>query len=40
MALFWAGIIMFGGSIVQGTIGFALAMISIPLLVEAGYSLS
>ncbi len=31
---------MFGGSIVQGTIGFALGMIAVPLLVEAGYSLS
>ena len=40
MSLLLAGIIMFGGSIVQGTIGFALSMISIPLLVEAGYSLS
>ena len=40
MALIWAGIILFGGSIVQGTIGFALGMIAVPLLVEAGYSLS
>ena len=40
MPLFMAGIIMFAGSIVQGTIGFALSMISIPLLVEAGFSLS
>ena len=31
---------MFGGSIVQGAIGFALGMIAVPLLVEAGYSLS
>ena len=31
---------MFGGSIVQGTIGFALGMIAVPLLVEAGFSLS
>ena len=28
MSLLLAGIIMFGGSIVQGTIGFALSMIS------------
>ena len=40
MALFWAGLIMFAGSIVQGAIGFALGMIAVPLLVEAGYSLS
>ena len=40
MALILAGIIMFGGSIVQGTIGFALGMIAVPLLVEAGFSLS
>ena len=40
MALLLAGIILFGGSIVQGTIGFALGMIAVPLLVEAGYSLS
>lgn len=35
-----AGIIMFGGSIVQGAIGFALGMVAAPLLVEAGFSLS
>lgn len=40
MPLVWAGIIMFGGSLVQGTIGFALGMIATPLLVEAGFSLS
>ncbi|MCY4465829.1 MAG: TSUP family transporter [Chloroflexi bacterium] len=40
MALLFAGIILFGGSIVQGAIGFALGMIAVPLLVEAGYSLS
>ena len=40
MPLLLAGIIMFGGSIVQGTIGFALGMIAVPLLVEAGFSLS
>ena len=40
LALLLAGIILFGGSIVQGTIGFALGMIAVPLLVEAGYSLS
>ena len=31
---------MFWGSVVQGTIGFALGMIAVPLLVEAGFSLS
>ncbi|MCY4064252.1 MAG: sulfite exporter TauE/SafE family protein [Chloroflexi bacterium] len=40
MPLIWAGIIMFGGSLVQGAIGFALGMIAVPLLVEAGFSLS
>ena len=40
MLLAVAGIIMFGGSIVQGTIGFALVMIAVPLLIEAGFSLS
>ena len=35
-----AGLIMFGGSIVQGAIGFALGMIAVPLLVEAGFSLA
>ena len=40
MSLLAAGIIMFGGSIVQGAIGFALGMIAVPLLVEAGFSLS
>ncbi len=40
MALLLAGLIMFGGSVVQGAIGFALGMIAVPLLVEAGYSLS
>ena len=40
MPLILAGIIMFGGSLVQGAIGFALGMIAVPLLVEAGFSLS
>ncbi len=40
MSLLLAGIIMFGGSIAQGAIGFALGMIAVPLLVEAGFSLS
>ena len=40
MLLLAAGVIMFGGSIVQGAIGFALGMIAVPLLVEAGFSLS
>lgn len=40
MPLVWAGIIMFGGSVVQGALGFALGMIALPLLVEAGFSLS
>lgn len=40
MSLLLAGIIMFSGSIVQGTIGFALGMIAVPLLFEAGFSLS
>lgn len=40
MALILAGIIMFGGSLVQGAIGFALGLIAAPLLVEAGFSLS
>ena len=40
MPLLLAGVIMFGGSIVQGAIGFALGMIAVPLLVEAGFSLS
>lgn len=40
MSLLLAGVIMFGGSIVQGAIGFALGMIAVPLLVEAGFSLS
>lgn len=35
-----AALIMFFGSIVQGAIGFALGMIAVPLLVEAGYSLA
>ncbi len=38
--LFAAGIIMFLGSLAQGAIGFALGMIAVPLLVEAGFSLS
>ena len=40
MSLLLAGIILLGGSIVQGAIGFALGMIAVPLLVEAGFSLS
>lgn len=40
MPLILAGIIMFGGSLVQGAIGFALGMIAVPLLVEAGFSLA
>ena len=40
MPLIWAGLIMFVGSLAQGTIGFALGMIAVPLLVEAGFSLS
>ena len=40
MPLILAGIVMFFGSVVQGAIGFALGMIAVPLLVEAGYSLS
>ena len=40
MALIWAGIIMFFGSLAQGAIGFALGLIAVPLLVEAGFSLS
>lgn len=40
MPLVWAGIIMLFGSAVQGAIGFALGMIAVPLLVDAGFSLS
>lgn len=40
MPLVWAGFVMFFGSLVQGAIGFALGMIALPLLVEAGFSLS
>lgn len=40
MALLLAGVIMFGGSIVQGALGFALGLIAVPLLVETGFSLS
>ena len=40
MMLLAASVIMFGGSVVQGAIGFALGMIAVPLLVEAGFSLS
>ncbi len=40
MSLLMAAPIMFFGSIVQGAIGFALGMIAVPLLVEAGFSLS
>ena len=40
MPLIWAGVIMFFGSLAQGAIGFALGLIAVPLLVEAGFSLS
>ncbi len=40
MSIVLAGVILFFGSIVQGAIGFALGMIAVPLLVEAGFSLS
>ena len=40
MPLILAGFILFFGSIVQGAIGFALGMIAMPLLIEAGFSLS
>ena len=40
MLLLAAGAIMFAGSVVQGAIGFALGMIAVPLLVEAGFSLA
>ena len=40
MPLILAGFILFLGSIVQGAIGFALGMIAVPLLVDAGFSLS
>ena len=40
MSIVLAGIILFFGSVVQGAIGFALGMIAMPLLVEAGFSLS
>lgn len=40
MSLILVGIILFGGSVVQGAIGFAMGMIAMPLLVEAGFSLS
>ncbi|MCY4018079.1 MAG: sulfite exporter TauE/SafE family protein [Chloroflexi bacterium] len=40
MPLILAGLIMLFGSFVQGALGFALGMIAVPLLVDAGYSLS
>lgn len=40
MPLVLAGFILLFGSFVQGAIGFALGMIAVPLLVDAGYSLS
>ncbi len=40
MPLILAGLILLFGSFVQGAIGFALGMIAVPLLVDAGYSLS
>ncbi len=40
MPLILAGFILFFGSIVQGAIGFTLGMIAMPLLIEAGFSLS
>ena len=40
MPLILAGVILCVGSIVQGAIGFALGMIAMPLLIEAGFSLS
>lgn len=40
MPLILAGLILLFGSVVQGAIGFALGMIAVPLLVDAGYSLS
>ncbi len=40
MSLILAGGIMFAGSLVQGSIGFGLGMIAVPLLVEADFSLS
>ena len=38
MALLMAGIILLFGSVVQGAIGFALGMIAVPLLIDAGFS--
>lgn len=40
MPLIFAGFILLFGSFVQGAIGFALGMIAVPLLVDAGFSLS
>ena len=40
MALILAGIILMFGSVVQGAIGFGLGMIALPLLLDAGFSLS
>lgn len=40
MTLILASLILLFGSFVQGAIGFALGMIAVPLLVDAGYSLS
>ena len=38
MPLLLAGGILLFGSVVQGAIGFALGMIAVPLLIDAGYS--
>ncbi|MCY3833870.1 MAG: sulfite exporter TauE/SafE family protein [Chloroflexi bacterium] len=40
MPLILAGFIMFCGSLAQGALGFALGLIAVPLLVEAGFSLA
>ena len=40
MSLILAGIILLFGSFIQGAIGFGLGMIAIPLLIDAGFSLS
>ncbi len=40
MPVVLAGVILLFGSFVQGAIGFALGMIAVPLLVDAGFSLS
>ena len=40
MPVILAGIILMFGSLVQGALGFALGMIAVPLLVDAGFSLA